>query len=64
MFLLVQPAQDTVGLLGCKRTLVSHAQLFIPQYSQVLLGRAALNPFIPHPVLIERVTLTLTLHLA
>jgi len=32
-------AQDMVGLLGCKRTLVVHVQLFIHQYPQVLLGR-------------------------
>jgi len=31
---------------------VAHVQLFIPQYSQVLLSRAALNPFIPQPLLI------------
>ncbi|KAK4827897.1 hypothetical protein QYF61_022320 [Mycteria americana] len=42
--------QDMVGLLGCERTLLAHAQLFIHQYPQVLLGRAALNPFIPQPL--------------
>jgi len=51
-------AQDTVGLLGCERTLLAHVQLFIDQYPQVLLGRAALNPFIPQPVLILGVALT------
>jgi len=45
-------AQDTIGLLGCERTSVAHVQLFFHQYPQVLLGRAALNPFIPQPVLI------------
>jgi len=40
-------AQDTVGLLGCERTLMAHVQLFIHQYPQVLLDRAALNPFMP-----------------
>ncbi|KAK4808270.1 hypothetical protein QYF61_020751 [Mycteria americana] len=45
-------AQDTVGFLGCKRTLLAHVQLFIHQYPQVLLLRAALNPFIPQPALI------------
>ena len=39
--------QDMVGLLGCMRTLPDHIQLFIHQYPQVLLRRAALNPFIP-----------------
>ncbi|KAK4816463.1 hypothetical protein QYF61_017191 [Mycteria americana] len=40
-------AQDMVGLLGCKHTLPAAVQLFIHQYPQVLLHRAALNPFIP-----------------
>jgi len=31
--------------------LLSHVQLLIYQYLQVLLGRAALNPFIPQSVL-------------
>ena len=44
-------AQDTVGLLGCERTLSAYVQFLIHQYPQVLL-RAALNPFIPQPVLI------------
>ncbi|KAK4830254.1 hypothetical protein QYF61_009321 [Mycteria americana] len=51
-------AQDTVGLLGCKRTLLAHVQLFIHQYPQVLLCKADLNPFIPQPVLISEVALT------
>ncbi|KAK4821583.1 hypothetical protein QYF61_024442 [Mycteria americana] len=45
-------AQDMVCFLGCKCTLLAHVQLFIHQYPQVLLCRAALNPFIPQPVLI------------
>ncbi|KAK4826191.1 hypothetical protein QYF61_006135 [Mycteria americana] len=45
-------AQDMAGFLGCERTLPAHVQLFIHQYPQVLLHRAALNPFIPQPVLI------------
>jgi len=40
-------AQDTFGLLGCERTLVAHIHLFICQYTQVLLGRAALDLFTP-----------------
>ena len=40
-----------VGLLGCERTLLAHAQLFVHQYPQVLLCRAALNLFTPQPVL-------------
>ncbi|KAK4825882.1 hypothetical protein QYF61_003156 [Mycteria americana] len=50
--------QDTVGLPGCKRTLLAHVQLFIHQYPQGLLQRAALNPFIPQPILIPRVVPT------
>ncbi|KAK4822221.1 hypothetical protein QYF61_011862, partial [Mycteria americana] len=51
-------AQDMVGFLGCEHTLQAHVQLFIHQYPQVLLRRAALNPFIPQPVLIPGVVLT------
>jgi len=40
-------AQDTAGLLGCERTLVAHVYLFIHQYPQVLLDRAALDPSSP-----------------
>ena len=47
-----------VGFLGCKHTLPAHVQLFIHQYLQVLLSRAALNPFIPQPVLIPGVAPT------
>ena len=47
-----------VGLLGCERTLPAHVQLFIHQYLQVLLRRAALNLFIPQPVLILGVAST------
>ncbi|PKU46894.1 hypothetical protein llap_2788 [Limosa lapponica baueri] len=51
-------AQDAVGLLGCKSTLLAHVQLFIHQYPQTLLFRSVLNPFIPQPVLILGVALT------
>ena len=50
--------QDTVDLLACKHTLLAHIKLFIPQYPQVLLGRAALKPLTPLPVLVLRVALT------
>ncbi|KAK4816292.1 LOW QUALITY PROTEIN: hypothetical protein QYF61_014590 [Mycteria americana] len=43
-------AQDTVGLLGCKRTLSAHPQ--------VLFRRAALNHIIPQLVLKPRIALT------
>jgi len=51
-------AQDMVGVLGCKRTLVAHVQLFICKYLQVLLSRSARNPFTPQPVLIAGVAPT------
>ena len=51
-------AQDTVGFLSCERILPAHVQLFIHQHPQVLLGRAALNPFIPQPILIPGVAPT------
>jgi len=51
-------AQDTVGLLGCKCTLVAHVWLFIHQYRQVLLGRAALNPFSAQPVFVLAIAST------
>ena len=38
-----------VGLLGCERTLLDHVELLIHQYFQVLLLRAALNPFSSQP---------------
>ena len=34
----------------CESTLLSHVHLFIHQYPQVLLGRAALNPFSAQPI--------------
>jgi len=40
-----------LGLLGCQRTLLTRNQLFTHRYPQVLLGRAALHPLIPQPVL-------------
>ncbi|KAK4823100.1 hypothetical protein QYF61_025838 [Mycteria americana] len=46
-------AQDTVGFLGRECTLLAHVH-----NPQVLLHRAALNPFIPQPVLIPGVAPT------
>jgi len=37
---------------------VAYVQLFIHQYPQALLSRAALNPFIPQPVLVVGVAPT------
>jgi len=47
-----------VGLLGCECTLSARVQLFIHQYPQVLLGRAALKPFIVQAMLILGIALT------
>ena len=35
--MLLDAAQDTVGFLGCNRTLPSRVELLIHQYPQVLL---------------------------
>jgi len=43
-------AQDTVGLLGWKHTLLARVESFINQHSQILLLRAALKPFSTQPV--------------
>ncbi|KAK4823457.1 hypothetical protein QYF61_002293 [Mycteria americana] len=45
-------AQDTVGFLGCKRTLPGHVELLINQHPEVLLLRATLNPFSAQPVFV------------
>jgi len=50
--------QVMIGFLGCEGTLLAHVQLLIHQYPQVLLSRAALNPFITQFVLVVRVTST------
>jgi len=41
--------------LWAASTLLGYVQLFIHQYPQVILGRTAFSPFIPHPVLISGV---------
>ena len=43
-------AQGTVGLLGCECMLPGHVELLVYQHPQVLLLRAALNPFSAQPV--------------
>ena len=45
-------AQDMVGFLGCKGTLLSHVQLAIHQYSQVIFCRPMFNPYILQLVLV------------
>ncbi|KAJ7396748.1 hypothetical protein BTVI_142156 [Pitangus sulphuratus] len=57
-------ALDTIGLLGCKYTLLAHIQPLICQHPQDFFSGAALNPFIPQPVLILGVALTQVQHLA
>ncbi|KAK4810127.1 LOW QUALITY PROTEIN: hypothetical protein QYF61_009522, partial [Mycteria americana] len=51
-------AQDTVGILGCKCTLLAYVQLFVHQYPQVLFCGAALDHIIPQPVLKPRIAPT------
>ena len=43
-------AQDMVGLLGCRYTLLAHVELFMHQNSQVLICRAALHEFFSQTV--------------
>jgi len=45
-------AQGTVGLLGCQCTLPGHVEFLVNQHPQVLLLRAALNPFSAQPVFV------------
>ena len=45
-------AQDTVGLLGCKHTLLGHVEFLINEHLQVFLLRVALNPFSTQPVFV------------
>ena len=49
----VDAAQDTVGRLGYKHTLLAHMKFVIYQDPQVLLGRMALNVFFSPSVLIS-----------
>jgi len=57
-------AQDTVGLPGCRSTLLAHVQLFVHQNLQVFLIRAALNEFFSQSVDISRIAPTQVEHLA
>jgi len=49
-----------VVFLGCECTLLDHVEFLINQYSQVLLFRAALNPFCAQPVLLIIIVITTT----
>jgi len=51
-------AQDTVGLLGCRCTLVGHVELLVNQHPQVLLIRATLTPFSAQPAFVLGIALT------
>jgi len=50
--------QDTVGLLGCKETLLAHLESFIIRHLQILLLRAILKPFSAQPVFVLGIALT------
>ncbi|KAK4826701.1 hypothetical protein QYF61_010916 [Mycteria americana] len=56
--------QDMVGFLGCKCTLPGHVELLINQHPQVLLLRAALNPFSAQPVFVLGIAPTQVQYLA
>jgi len=47
-----------VGLVGCKLILLTHVELLINQHSQVLLSRAALNPFSAQPIFVLGIALS------
>jgi len=55
-------AQGMVGLVGCQQSLQGHVDLLISQHPQVLLHRAAPNPFSAQLVFV--LGIVLTLHLA
>jgi len=57
-------AQDVVGFLGCKCTLSDHVELLINEHTQVLLLRAALNPFSAQSVFVLGIAPTLVQDLA
>ncbi|KAJ7426861.1 hypothetical protein WISP_11805 [Willisornis vidua] len=60
---LLQPADHT-AFDAAQDVLPAHVQPLIHHHSQVLLGRAALNLFIPWPVLIPGIALIHMQHLA
>jgi len=57
-------AQDTVGLLGCKSTLLARVQLLTHHKPHILLLSTALNEFFFQSVLIPGITPTQVQHLA
>lgn len=54
----VDAAQDTVGLLGCKSTLLVHVQLFVHRVPRVLLHRVAVSEFFSPSVFLSKIVLT------
>ena len=57
-------AQDAVGLLDCKNTLLTHVHLFVLHNPQLLLHRAPLNEFLSQSVLISGIALISVQHFA
>ena len=57
-------AQDTVGLLGYKHTLLAHVQLFLYQDTEVLLCRAVFIMFFSRFVQITEIALAPVQHFA
>ncbi|PKU41108.1 hypothetical protein llap_8578 [Limosa lapponica baueri] len=51
--------QDVVGFLGCQCTLLAHVEVLIHQHPQVLLLRAALQPFSAQPVFVPGIAIVL-----
>ena len=51
-------AQDTVGFLGCKHTLLAYSQFSIDYYPPVLFLRAGLNPLITQSVFVHGIAST------
>ena len=49
---------DAAGLLGCEHTLLGHVELLVNQNLQVLLLKAALNPFSIQPAFVLWIALT------
>ena len=60
---LFNAAQNTIGLLGLKHTLLAHFQLLVHQDPQVLLCRAALKEFFSQSIVISGIATTQVQHL-
>ncbi|PKU42315.1 rna-directed dna polymerase from mobile element jockey-like [Limosa lapponica baueri] len=51
-------AQDAVVWLGCQHTMLAHVELLVHRHPQVLLLRAALNPFCTQPVFVSGIAMS------